>query len=53
LKVDGEAVRQKETTEKKTLFQMVGDTRGKSFYNSRGLSIIRHREMTSAIWREK
>lgn len=46
----GEAER---NNRKKGLFQMVGDTRGKSFSNSCSLSIIRHREMTGVIWREK
>lgn len=46
----GEAER---NNRKKGLFQMVGDTRGKSFCNSRSLSIIRHREMTTVIWTEK
>lgn len=38
---------------KKRLFQMVGDTRRKSFQNNHGLNIIRCREMTSAIWRKR
>lgn len=46
----GEAKRK---SRKRGLFQMVGDTRGKSFCNSCSLSIIRHREMTGVIWREK
>lgn len=45
-------MRQKETTEKvcSRWWEIQGE---KGFCNSHGLSIIRHRKMTSAIWREK